>query len=113
VLEPIPRRCAERLGADIRFGAECLALTQDDRTVTARIRDRRNGREETVTASYLVAADGAHDRIRDRLGIGRSGPGVLQYWMNLIFETDLPPTLEDRRFTSCFITDLNATFTAR
>ncbi len=30
------------------------------------------------------------------LEIDRSGPGVLQHWMNIIFETDLPPTLDGR-----------------
>lgn len=113
VLEPILRRRAERLGADVRFNTEFLALEQDDQKVTVRIRHRSDGREETVAASYLVAADGAGGGLRDELGIHRSGPGVLQHWMNLIFETDMPPTLGGRRFTSCFVTDLNATFTPR
>jgi hypothetical protein len=47
------------------------------------------------------------------LGIGRSGAGLLQHWMNVIFDTDMPPTLRGRRFTACFVTDINATFTPR
>lgn len=113
VLEPILRARAQQLGADIRFATEFLALERDDYEVRVRIRDRATGREETVTASYLVAADGARGEIGHLLGIGRSGPGVLQHWMNVIFDTDLPPTLGGRRFTSCFVSDLNATLTPR
>jgi 2-polyprenyl-6-methoxyphenol hydroxylase-like FAD-dependent oxidoreductase len=112
VLEPLLRRRAESLGADVRFGTELVALEQDDRGVRARIRSEA-GREETITGAYLVAADGASGRTRERLGIDRTGPGVLQHWMNIIFDTDLPPTLNGQRFTSCFVTALNATFTPR
>ena len=113
VLEPILRRHAERLGATMRFNTEFEALEQDERQVRARIRDRSSGAEETVAADYLIVADGAGGSLRQRLGIGIDGPGVLQHWMNLIFDTDLPPTLGGKRFTSCFVTDLNATLTPR
>ena len=97
----------------MRFNTEFEALEQDERQVRARIRDRRSGAEETVAADYLIVADGAGGSLRQRLGIGIDGPGVLQHWMNLIFDTDLPPTLGGKRFTSCFVTDLNATLTPR
>ena len=44
---------------------------------------------------------------REKLGIGRCGPGELQHWMNLIFETGQQPFLQGRRFTSCFVSDVN------
>lgn len=113
VLEPILRRHAERLGATMRFNTEFESLEQDERQVRARIRDRTGGAEETVAADYLIVADGAGGSLRQRLGIGVSGPGVLQHWINLIFDTDLSPTLDGKRFTSCFVTDLNATLTPR
>src|ERR671931_554486 len=34
-------------------------------------------------------------------------------WMNIIFDTDLSPFMGGKRFTSCFVTSLNATFTPR
>jgi 2-polyprenyl-6-methoxyphenol hydroxylase-like FAD-dependent oxidoreductase len=113
VLEPILRNHAERRGADVRFGTELVSVTRHDDRVEALMRDRRSGTEETVHAEYLVAADGANGTLRERLGIGRTGPGTLQYWMNIIFDTDLSPFLQGKRFTSCFVTDLNATFTPR
>ncbi|HEX7081645.1 MAG TPA: FAD-dependent monooxygenase [Gammaproteobacteria bacterium] len=112
-LEPILRAHAERLGADVRFHTELVSFTQDEHAVLARVRDLGTGREDVVEADYLVAADGIGGRTRESLGIERTGPGVLQHWMNLIFDTDLEPFLKGRRFTSCFVTDLNATVTPR
>jgi 2-polyprenyl-6-methoxyphenol hydroxylase-like FAD-dependent oxidoreductase len=113
VLEPILRHCAERLGADIRFSTEFLSFEQGAVGVRAAIRNRETGSEETIVADYLIAADGASGTLREMLGIERSGPGVLQHWMNIIFDTDLSPEIGGKRFTSCFVTDLNATITPR
>lgn len=112
-LEPILRAHAERLGADVRLNTELLGFEQDDDQVTARVRDLSTGEEHVITASYLVAADGVAGTIREKLGIERHGPGMLQHWMNIIFETDLDPHLQGRSFTSCFVTDINGTLTPR
>ncbi|HET7133346.1 MAG TPA: FAD-dependent monooxygenase, partial [Gammaproteobacteria bacterium] len=50
---------------------------------------------------------------REVLGIGRHGPGVLQHWMNLIFSCDLEPYLQGKRFTACFVTDINGSLVPR
>lgn len=113
VLEPILRLCAERLGATTRFSTEFLSFEQDADGVRAVIRNRQSGKEETVVADYMIAADGAGGTLREMLGIDRSGPGVLQHWMNIIFDTDLSPEIGGKRFASCFVTDLNATITPR
>ena len=113
VLEPILRQRAEQLGADVRFSTEFLSFEQDSDGVRAVIRDRKSRKEETIVADYLIAADGAGGTLREMLGIDRSGPGVLQHWMNIIFDTDLSPQIGGKRFTSCFVTDLNATVTPR
>lgn len=113
VLEPILRRRAEQLGAVTRFSTEFVSFEQDASGVRALIRDRATGQDEMVAADYLIAADGAGGVLRDQLGIGREGPGALQHWINIIFETDMAPTIGDRRFTSCFVSDLNATITPR
>src|SRR3954467_10501168 len=57
-LEPILRAHAERLGADVRFDTELLDWTQDRDGVSARIRDRSTGAEQTVRAQYMIGADG-------------------------------------------------------
>jgi 2-polyprenyl-6-methoxyphenol hydroxylase-like FAD-dependent oxidoreductase len=112
-LEPILRTHAERLGADVRFDTELVDFTQAPNGVVARVRNRATGAEDSVRAAYLVAADGANSPIRQRLGITRHGPGVLQHWMNVIFETDLPSTLQGRAVRSVFLTDINGTFVPR
>ena len=113
VLEPILRARAKQLGADVRFNTVFLSVQQDDEAVRARIRDLATGEETTVTADYLVAADGAGGTLREMLGIGLHGPGPLQHWINIIFDTDMSDEIGGKRFTSCFVTDLNATVTPR
>jgi putative polyketide hydroxylase len=113
VLEPILRAHAERRGADVRFNTEVVSLAESGDRMEGILRDRSSGEEATVSAAHAVVADGANGTFRNRLGIGRSGPGVLQHWMNIIFDTNLSPFLQGKRFTSCFVTNLNATFTPR
>jgi putative polyketide hydroxylase len=110
-LEPILRTHAERLGADVRFTTELIGFEQDEHEVRARVRNLATGSSEVITASYLVAADGVAGKTREKLGIERHGPGFLQHWMNIIFETDLEPYLQEKLFTSCFVTDINGTLT--
>jgi putative polyketide hydroxylase len=112
-LEPILIAHARSLGADIRFGTELVHFQQNETGVQARIRDIASGQEQTVDADYLVAADGANGSIRETLGIARHGAGELQYWMNIIFKTDLSRVLKGRAFTSAFVTDVNGTILPR
>src|SRR3954464_300996 len=112
-LEPILRSHAERLGADVRFNTELIDFNQDDKGVSARLRDRGTGVDRRVRARFLIGADGTHSPVREALGIGRHGPGVLQHWMNVIFEADLPATFEGRALRSVFVTDINGTFVPR
>src|SRR4029079_10717383 len=68
LLEPLLRSRTEELGAELRFGTDMTSFEADPEGVTAVIRDRDSGKTETVRASYMVAADGAHSRVRERLG---------------------------------------------
>jgi 2-polyprenyl-6-methoxyphenol hydroxylase-like FAD-dependent oxidoreductase len=112
-LEPILRAAAERQGATMRFHSELVGLDQDATGVSALVRDLVTGEERSIHADYFVAADGVAGASRARLGIGRQGPGELQHWMNLIFETDLEPVLQGRRFTACFVADVNGSIVPR
>jgi 2-polyprenyl-6-methoxyphenol hydroxylase-like FAD-dependent oxidoreductase len=75
LLEPLLKSRAEELGAALRFGTDIVSFEQDADGVTAIIRDRDSGNTQTVRAPYMVAADGAHSRVRDRLGIEMRGRG--------------------------------------
>jgi putative polyketide hydroxylase len=112
-LEPILRAYAAAHGADIRFSTELVELEQGDREVKARVRDLKSGASSVIRADYAIGCDGVNGRTRERVGIGRHGPGVLQHWMNIIFESDLQPFLQGKRITSCFVTDINASIVPR
>ena len=112
-LEPILRAHAERHGADVRFHTELVRFTQTPGEVVARIRDRSTRSETDVRAQYLIAADGSQSTVREAVGIRRRGPGVLQHWMNVIFEADLPTVIGGRPIRSVFVTDINGTLVPR
>ena len=112
-LEPILKSEAERLGADIRFHTEFISLEQDHYSIQATIQNRSNERRETITASYLIAADGIHSKVRDQVGIERHGPGILQNWLNVIFETDMSHIVKGNRFTAAMLEDINGTLVPR
>jgi 2-polyprenyl-6-methoxyphenol hydroxylase-like FAD-dependent oxidoreductase len=112
-LEPILRAQAEKHGAGVRFNTELVDVIQDPDGLTARVRDRATGAYDAVRAGYLIAADGTSSPVREALGISRHGPGVLQHWMNVIFEADLPATLQGRVLRSAFVTDINGTLVPR
>ena len=86
-------RQGHRFGADVRFATELVSFQQDDDGVTGALRDRRDGAERTVRAGYLIAADGANSPVRERLGIGTDGPGVLFNTVTTMIEADLRPAV--------------------
>ena len=108
-VEPILRRHAEALGADIRYSTELHEFVQDERGVTATLRDRRTGVESTVRADYLVAADGNRSPIRERLGIGRHGVGSLSHNIAMVFEADLEEILQGRSLALYYLQNPNFT----
>jgi 2-polyprenyl-6-methoxyphenol hydroxylase-like FAD-dependent oxidoreductase len=98
-LEPILRARAEELGAELRYRTECASLSQDADGVTATLRDLDAGSSErAVRAKYVVAADGHRSRIREQLGIGMRGHGLLSNSITIYFRAgvDLGPLLEGR-----------------
>ncbi|MFF1509659.1 FAD-dependent monooxygenase [Streptomyces sp. NPDC058326] len=95
--EPLLREAAVRAGADVRFGEELTGLSVSDDGVIARVR-RADGRPTTVTARYLIAADGAHGWIPETVGIARAGLGTIARRTSILFRADLTPLVEGRRF---------------
>ncbi len=61
--------------------------------VSAELVDLVSGVRERVTADYLVACDGANSRVRDALGIGLTGQGLLGQPLSLFFQA--PNLLDD------------------
>jgi putative polyketide hydroxylase len=84
-LEPILLAEARRLGCDVRYGVELVALRGDDVGVIATIKDLDSGASRIVHVQYLIAADGTHSHIRRNLGISTAGFGQLPIFLVFIY----------------------------
>ena len=112
-VEPVLLDKARSLGAEVEFQTELISSTQTENGVEARLLHHPTGRLTTVTADYLIAADGHRSRVRESLGIDRHGPGRLATHIGIIFEADLslhtPPGrttlfyLQNPAFTGAFV----------
>jgi 2-polyprenyl-6-methoxyphenol hydroxylase-like FAD-dependent oxidoreductase len=107
-VEPILRRHAEDLGADLRFGRELVSFEQNGEGVSARVRDLSSGAEETILAEHLIAADGYRGGIRSRLGIPLEGPGIVGHAISILFCANLKPYLRGRHFAVCYVANAGA-----
>jgi putative polyketide hydroxylase len=97
------RQAAEARGGDLRFHHELVQFTQDAVGVTATIRHRGTGAEHTLTADYLLAADGAGSPVRQALGVPTSGWGCLGHFINVYFEADLRAWVRGREFSMLLV----------
>jgi putative polyketide hydroxylase len=103
VLEPVLRARAEQLGGDLRFGTELVTFEQDEDGVTATMREHASGNTRMIRAQFLVAADGSHSGIRQRLGIGTHGAESLFHCISMIFEADIMELFRRRHAAMCFL----------
>lgn len=89
------RAHAEHLNPDrVRFNHELTGLTQDESGVLATIRDKDAGRDYTVRARYVIAADGGRT-IGALLGVGMSGPRDIMRMVSVHLTADLSPWARD------------------
>ncbi len=112
-IEPVLRRHAEALGAELCYSTELVSLEQDAQCVLAHLRDRESGAERIVRAQYLIAADGHRSPTRQRLGIGTHGYGTLSHNVAVVFEGDIEALIgkgrialyyvQNPRFTGVFV----------
>jgi len=103
LLEPLLQARAQEFGAQLRFATEMISFEQDADGVTAVIRDRDTGKESTVRARYMVAADGSRSRIREQLGIRMLGRGVFSKSATIYFRADVTPLLRGRNLSIILI----------
>ncbi|HXB89054.1 FAD-dependent monooxygenase [Mycobacterium sp.] len=84
-LEPILLDESRRLGGEVRYRTELKSFEQDDSGIVATIKDLDTGMTSDVFADYLVAADGTHSPIREKLGISTSGFGLLPIFVVFMY----------------------------
>jgi 2-polyprenyl-6-methoxyphenol hydroxylase-like FAD-dependent oxidoreductase len=102
-LEPILLRAAERLGARVEYASEAVAVEQDADGVATVVRPRDGGPDRTVRTQYLVAADGAHSPVRERLRIGCLGHGSFSDSITIYFKADVRRLMGDRNLSVVYV----------
>lgn len=107
VLEQILLRAARarfsnRL-AHIKFESELTELKQDATGVSATVLDHKLREEKRLRTQFVVAADGAHSRVRELLGIKMIGSEDLAPSINILFRADLTPWVKGRSINACMI----------
>ena len=111
--EPVLRRFAEAepLG-ELRFNTELTSFEQGADGVTATLMDRVTGAETAVRAQYLVACDGSQSRVRRQVGAQMIGRENVYDSVNILFNADLRPWIQDRPAALYFVEqpDLRGTF---
>jgi 2-polyprenyl-6-methoxyphenol hydroxylase-like FAD-dependent oxidoreductase len=86
--DPILRAFAQsQPSVTLRYRTRLSSFEPSADGVTAELHDLETGDRETVKADYLIGCDGATSAIRDALGIGLSGQGVLGHPVHLFFRT--------------------------
>ncbi len=103
LLEPLLKQRAEDLGADLRFSTEMISFVEDRDGVIAKIRHRDTGEVSTVRARYMIAADGAHSKVRDLLGIRMLGHGVFSKSITIYFRGDVASLLRGRSLSVMYV----------
>jgi 2-polyprenyl-6-methoxyphenol hydroxylase-like FAD-dependent oxidoreductase len=69
----------------LRYRTRLDAFEDESERVVAELVDQETGARERLTADYLVACDGAGSMVRNALGIGLTGKGVLGHPISLFF----------------------------
>ncbi|ETF02689.1 2-polyprenyl-6-methoxyphenol hydroxylase [Advenella kashmirensis W13003] len=73
-----------------------LGFEQDGDGVTSRVLDVKSNKEITVRSRFLVGCDGGRSTVREQLGIGMQGKGVLTHTTNVIFRCPQFNDLHDK-----------------
>jgi putative polyketide hydroxylase len=86
----------------VELGTEVVGVEPHGDGVRARLGDR------VVEADYLIAADGAHSRIRQSLGIPMRGPDNLLGAVSALFRAPLWEIVGERRYAIYIVGDPDA-----
>ncbi len=87
---------------DLRFNTKMTDLIQDDEKVTIEVLNKNTNQTETLTASYLIAADGAKSSIRELFNVEMEGVDNLGVFCNIYCEMNLDKYVMHRP-SACFM----------
>jgi 2-polyprenyl-6-methoxyphenol hydroxylase-like FAD-dependent oxidoreductase len=110
-LEPLLKSVADALpNVDVRYGCELLSFTQDEGSVTAKVKSS-DGVVSEITALYMVGCDGGASVTRRQLGIKLAGEGnLLQLRQALYYCEDLYERIPIGKGRHYHVADDKATF---
>jgi len=80
--------------AHIVLGADCTDISNTQEHV--RVKINHDGKESSLTARWVIAADGAGSSLRKALNIPMTGDGALGRWFMVHFEADLTEWISPR-----------------
>jgi putative polyketide hydroxylase len=104
-LEPILLRAVTKQPqAQVLFGTELQDIEQTSGSVIARIAERVSGEVSEVRCLYVIAADGAHSPVRQRLGVPMHGPGELAQQVSIHFRSPLRTLIPHEPYFLQFVT---------
>lgn len=102
-LEPILRRRAAELGAEHLYGTDFVSFEDRGDHVRSVIRPRTDGDEEAIVSDWVVAADGARSRVRERLGVPMRGHGSFADCLTIYFRGDVNHLLAGRNLSVVYV----------
>jgi putative polyketide hydroxylase len=88
---------SQRDAVTVRFGYAATELGAPDEP-RVRIVNHATGASETVSAHFVIAADGIASPVREQLAVGQSGTARFGHSVNVYFRADLMPLREGRPF---------------
>jgi len=102
-LEPILGSRAREAGAEVLQGTEITDVQQDESGVTVLVKNVESGNERELRGRYLIAADGAHSRVREQAGIRYEGRGAFSNSLTIYFHADLSPWIAHRAVSIIYV----------
>jgi putative polyketide hydroxylase len=97
---------------DLRFNTEMIHASQGENQATVEILNRNTNQQETLSAQFLIAADGANSSLRKLFNVEMEGIDNLGVFCNIYCEMNLDKYLEHRPSAGFMLTrpDLRGTF---
>ncbi|MFJ1708099.1 FAD-dependent monooxygenase [Kitasatospora sp. NPDC088346] len=102
-VEPVLLAAARRRPAEIRFGTRRTGLRHGADHLAVDLTDTATGATRTVTADYLIAADGAGGALRHELDIPSTYGTSHGHQLNILFRADLEQLVRGREFSVVLI----------